>query len=192
MTEQDSNNNNIFPTQSHLCGNAKIIWLYGLSGAGKTTLAESAADYLRAHGQRVYLLDGDNLRHGLNSDLGFSMADRYENIRRASEVAKLVGSAFDIVICTFITPYLDMRNRLDESFADWSYYRIHVSTPMKICEERDTKGLYKKARSGAVQNFTGVDSDFEPPQKDERHIDCFRQCTADSLRDLLTMCELSH
>jgi len=178
---------NIFPIEDEDLGsNAEIIWLYGLSGAGKSTLAKLASIVLRNKGLRVYVLDGDNLRYGLNSDLGFTGADRNENIRRAGEVAKIVAGMCDVVICTFITPSFEVRVSLDTAMKGYNYKSIYVSAPISICEKRDTKGLYKKARRGEIPNFTGISSTFDKPNEKSKKVDCANQSESQSLKSLLT------
>lgn len=143
--------------------NAKTFWLTGLSGAGKTTLANAIERELHRRGRHTYLLDGDDLRSGLNSDLGFSEADRAENIRRAAEVAGLMLDAGLIVIAAFISPLLVERQMARKLIGDADFLEIHVSTPLHICEMRDPKGLYDRARQGAISNMAGLDSPYEAP-----------------------------
>ncbi|MFR0689946.1 adenylyl-sulfate kinase [Enterobacterales bacterium AE_CKDN230030158-1A_HGKHYDSX7] len=147
-----------------------LIWLTGLSGSGKSTLADALEHRLHAAGRHTYLLDGDNLRHGLNRDLGFSAEDRCENIRRVGEVGALMVDAGLIVIAAFISPFRAdrelVRGLLPERFVE-----VHVSTPLEVCEERDPKGLYRKARAGELKQFTGIDSPFEEPLAAELTID---------------------
>lgn len=141
----------------------KVIWLTGLSGAGKSTLANAIEVELHKSGRKTYLLDGDNIRSGLNSDLGFNDADRVENIRRVAEVARLMLDAGMIVISAFISPFRAEREMARTLIGPNDFLEIYVSTPLRICEERDPKGLYRKARRGAVSNMTGLDSPYEPP-----------------------------
>ncbi len=148
-----------------------VIWLTGLSGAGKSTLANLLEKRLYALGKRTYLLDGDNVRHGLNKDLGFTAADRVENIRRVAEVANLMVDAGVIVISAFISPFKAERRMARDLLEDGEFIEVHVDAPLNVAEERDVKGLYKKARRGELKNFTGIDSPYEAPEKPELRID---------------------
>jgi bifunctional enzyme CysN/CysC len=141
----------------------QVIWLTGLSGSGKSTIANAAEKILYKKGYRTYILDGDNFRHGLSKDLGFTESDRIENIRRISEVSKLMMDAGIIVITAFISPYRSERDMAKRMFDAKDFKEVFIDTPLKIAEERDPKGLYKKARSGELPNFTGIDSSYEPP-----------------------------
>tara|TARA_Y100001935_G_scaffold49923_1_gene41557 strand:+ start:1351 stop:2286 length:936 start_codon:yes stop_codon:yes gene_type:complete len=147
-----------------------IIWLTGLSGSGKTTLAQLIEKDLFKRGYSVYMLDGDNLRDGLNSNLGFSESDRSENIRRASEVASIMAKAGFIVIASFISPFQNDRDNARDVSGN-NFYEVYLSASLEICEKRDPKGLYKKARSGIIKDFTGVDSKYEVPQLPDFLID---------------------
>ena len=142
----------------------KVVWFTGLSGSGKSTVANALAVALNAKGQRTYLLDGDNIRQGLNKDLGFTEADRVENIRRIAEVAKLMMDAGMIVMTAFISPYRRERDMARQLIGDENFVEVFVNTPIEVCEQRDVKGLYKKARLGQIPNFTGVNSAYEVPQ----------------------------
>ena len=141
-----------------------VVWLTGLSGSGKTSTADALENKLHALGYKTYTLDGDNVRHGLNNDLGFTDADRVENIRRVAEVAKLMVDAGLIVITAFISPFISERKYARQIFADNEFIEVFVDAPIEVCEARDPKGLYKKARSGQLKNFTGIDSEYEKPQ----------------------------
>ena len=147
------------------------LWMTGLSGAGKSTLANALEQELNKKGKHTYILDGDNLRHGLNSDLGFSEADRNENVRRAAEAAKLMVDAGLIVIVGLISPFKKERDWARSLFKDDQFKEIYISTSLQECEQRDTKGLYKKARQGEVIDFTGIDSPYEPPENPDTIID---------------------
>jgi adenylylsulfate kinase len=149
------------------------LWFTGLSGSGKSTIAFTLEHALVQQGQLAYVLDGDNIRHGLNKNLGFSAADREENIRRIGEVAKLFADAGLVVMTSFISPYRKDRETvraLHES-AGLPFVEIHVATPIDTCETRDPKGLYKKARAGELKNFTGIDDPYEAPTKPEITLD---------------------
>ena len=147
-----------------------VLWLTGLSGAGKSTIANLVEKKLARMNRHTFLLDGDNVRHGLNRDLGFTDADRVENIRRVGEVAKLMADAGLIVITAFISPFRAERDMVRAMIPDGEFYEIHVDTPIAEAEKRDVKGLYAKARAGRLQNFTGVDSPYEPPETPEIHV----------------------
>lgn len=140
-----------------------VIWLTGLSGSGKSTIANELAQRLHNSGKLVYILDGDNIRSGLNKDLGFSDNDRKENIRRIAEVAKLFADAGVIVITSFISPFAEERESAKTIIGNSEFIEIYISTPLDVCESRDPKGLYKKARAGQIPQFTGIDSPYEPP-----------------------------
>jgi bifunctional enzyme CysN/CysC len=145
----------------------KCIWFTGLSGSGKSTLANLLEKRLHAEGKHTYLLDGDNVRHGLNRDLGFTEADRVENIRRVAEVAKLMVDAGIIVLTAFISPFKSERRMVRELFQEAEFVEVFVDTPIATCERRDVKGLYAKARKGELKNFTGIDSPYEAPETPE-------------------------
>ena len=142
----------------------RCIWFTGLSGSGKSTIANLLERRLLAEGRHTYLLDGDNVRHGLNRDLGFTEADRVENIRRVAEVARLMVDAGLIVLVSFISPFRGERRVARELFAEGEFIEVFVDTPIEECERRDVKGLYAKARAGQLKNFTGIDSAYEPPE----------------------------
>jgi adenylyl-sulfate kinase len=147
------------------------LWMTGLSGAGKSTLANALELELNKKGKHTYILDGDNLRHGLNSDLGFSEADRNENVRRAAEAAQLMVDAGLIVIVGLISPFKQERDWVRSRFNDNQFKEIYISTSLQECEQRDVKGLYQKARQGEVKDFTGIDSPYEPPENPDAIID---------------------
>ena len=161
-----------------------VLWLTGLSGAGKSTIANRLEQKLLAIGGHTMLLDGDNVRHGLNRDLGFTDADRVENIRRIGEVARLMNDAGLIVICAFISPFRADRRMAREAAAPYPFLEVFVDTPLAECIRRDPKGLYAKAQAGAIPNFTGIDSAYEPPDAPEIHLETVGH-DADSLSELL-------
>ncbi|WP_428775237.1 adenylyl-sulfate kinase [Vibrio sp.] len=140
-----------------------VLWFTGLSGAGKSTIAGALESRLAELGYHTYLLDGDNVRHGLCSDLGFSEQDRRENIRRIGELAKLMADAGLIVLSAFISPHRAERQLVREMMPEGEFLEVYVNTSLDVCEQRDPKGLYKKARAGEIKNFTGIDSDYESP-----------------------------
>jgi bifunctional enzyme CysN/CysC len=144
-----------------------VLWFTGLSGAGKSTIAKLLEQQLHLRGRHTYMLDGDNIRQGLNRDLGFTEADRVENIRRVGEVAKLMADAGLIVLCAFISPFRAEREMVRELMDEGEFVEVFVDTPLEECIERDPKGLYAKARTGAIKNFTGIDSPYEPPEHPE-------------------------
>ncbi|WP_439842339.1 adenylyl-sulfate kinase [Aeromonas taiwanensis] len=147
-----------------------VIWFTGLSGAGKSTLAGALEQALAAAGKHTYLLDGDNVRHGLCGDLGFDDAARQENIRRVGEVAKLMVDAGLIVLTAFISPFRAERELVRNLVGEGEFVEVFVDAPLAVCEERDPKGLYKKARAGEIRNFTGIDSAYEAPENPEIHL----------------------
>lgn len=140
-----------------------VVWITGLSGSGKSTLAFSLNRQLYSRGKLSYVLDGDNLRHGLNKDLGFSAEDRTENIRRVGEVAKLFADAGVICIASLISPYRKDRDACRAMLPDSNFIEVFMNTPLSLCESRDPKGLYKLARAGKIKGFTGIDDPYEPP-----------------------------
>ena len=146
---------------------ACVLWLTGLSGAGKSATANAVEQRLHAMGRHSYTLDGDNLRHGLTKDLGFTAADRVENVRRIAEVAKLFVDAGLIVLVSVISPFRDERRMAREMMEEGEFIEAFVDAPIEVCEQRDPKGLYRKARAGQIRNFTGVDSVYEPPEHPE-------------------------
>ena len=163
----------------------KVIWLTGLSGAGKSTIAGSLRDSMNNFGHSVYVLDGDVLRNGLNKDLGYNNRSRSENIRRAIEVAKILYDAKVTVIAAFISPLQKHRDAARNQFTKEAFIEVYVNTPIEVCEKRDSKGLYKKARLGLISNMTGIDSIYEPPSNPEMIIDTSREPINDSVNRLL-------
>lgn len=155
---------------------ARCIWLTGISGAGKSSIADTLEQTLHAEGFRTYVLDGDNVRHGLNQDLGFSDGDRVENIRRGAEVAKLMVDAGLVVIAAFISPFRAERDMARALFQEGEFVEVHVDITVEEAEKRDSKGLYAKARRGELPNFTGLGSDYEPPTAPEIHLDSCEDC----------------
>ena len=155
---------------NHIKQRPFVIWFTGLSGSGKSTLANLLEQKLLNNKHFTYLLDGDNIRHGLCGDLGFSGKDRVENIRRISEVSKLFVDAGLIVITAFISPFRDDRNFCRSLLDGQEFVEVFVDTPIEICEKRDPKGLYQKARQGDIKDFTGIDSPYEEPENPEIHL----------------------
>ncbi|WP_414902556.1 sulfate adenylyltransferase subunit CysN [Sphingomonas flavalba] len=170
---------------------ASVLWLTGLSGAGKSTIANLVDRKLTRMNRHAFLLDGDNVRHGLNRDLGFTDADRIENIRRVGEVAKLMTDAGLIVITAFISPFRAERQMVRDMMAPGSFIEVHVDTPLAEAEKRDVKGLYAKARSGQLKNFTGIDSPYEPPEAPDIRIDTTGM-SAEAAADLIVDYLLAH
>jgi bifunctional enzyme CysN/CysC len=162
-----------------------VIWLTGLSGSGKSTIANIVESKLHARGTRTYLLDGDNVRHGLNRDLGFTDADRVENIRRIAEVAALMVDAGLVVLVSFISPFRAERQLARDLVAEGEFFEIHVDTPLDVAESRDPKGLYAKARRGELANFTGIDSPYEPPTDPEVRVDTVATTPEDAADEVI-------
>ena len=140
-----------------------LLWFTGLSGSGKSTVAGALDELLFQRSYHSYLMDGDNVRYGMNKDLGLSDADRKENIRRIGEMSRLFVDAGLIILCAFISPFAEDRRQVQELLEPGEFIEVHISTPLSVCEKRDPKGLYKKARKGEISNFTGIDGVYEPP-----------------------------
>lgn len=166
-----------------------ILWFTGLSGSGKSTIAHKAEERLFDMGVRTYVLDGDNIRTGLNKDLGFSAEDREENIRRIGEVAKLFVDSGIIVMTAFISPYKKDRQAVRNLVADGEFIEIYVKCPIEVCEQRDVKGLYKKAREGIIKQFTGIDDPYEEPENPELMIETDKIGIEESVDCILTYLE---
>ncbi len=167
------------------------VWLTGLSGSGKSTIAFGVEEALVGKGRAAYVLDGDNLRHGLNADLGFSPEDRSENVRRVGQVALLMADAGIVVFVPVISPYADDREAVRKwhRSAQLRFIEVHVDAPLEVCEERDPKGLYARARSGEIQGLTGVDSPYETPERPELRLETAtntQEASVASVLDLLT------
>ncbi|MEM8965897.1 MAG: adenylyl-sulfate kinase [Bacteroidota bacterium] len=181
--------NNIYPIFDTILSQAdkevllkqkgKVIWMVGLSGSGKSTLARAAENSLHQQGKVTMLLDGDNLRTGVNNNLGFSQEDRRENIRRAAEVAKLFSQCGIITICSLISPTESIRQMAKEIIGD-NYFEVFIHCPLEVCEQRDVKGLYAKARRGEIKDFTGISSPFEEPQQPNLKVSTHQQSIEDS------------
>ena len=163
-----------------------VLWFTGLSGSGKSTVASLLEKQLHAAGRHTYVLDGDNVRHGLNKDLGFTDADRVENIRRVAETARLFVDAGLIVMVSFISPFRSERRMARELFADDEFMEVFVNTPLEVCETRDPKGLYKKARAGEIKNFTGIDSVYEVPDRADIILEAGKHSPDDLVADLMS------
>jgi adenylylsulfate kinase len=168
-----------------------VLWFTGLSGSGKSTLAHALEEKLFNMGFRTFVLDGDNVRHGLNSNLGFSEADRSENIRRISEVSKLMLEAGLIVMTAFISPFKEDRNEARALIAKDNFIEIYCKASMETCEKRDVKGLYKKARAGEIKNYTGIDSPYEAPVNPELIIDTDQETLDYSVSKIMNYLEAS-
>lgn len=166
---------------------ACCIWMTGLSGSGKTTIANQLDKELHRLQKHTYILDGDNLRHGLNKDLGFSISDRSENIRRVAEVANLMIDAGLIVIVSFISPLHADRVLAKNTIGASFFYEVFINTPIEVCEKRDPKGLYQKARQGTLPNFTGIDSPYEPPEDADITISTTSMSPDDAVKHILEL-----
>ena len=162
-----------------------VMWITGLSGSGKSTIANEVAHKLHKIGKLTYVLDGDNIRHGLNKNLGFSPEDRNENIRRISEVAKLFTDAGVIAITAFISPYKEYRAFCREIVGPGRFFEIYTRASIEVCEKRDTKGLYKKAREGKIKDFTGINAPYEEPENPELILDTDKETIEESVEKVL-------
>ena len=171
-----------------------LLWFTGLSGSGKSTLANAVEDHLFKNDLTTYILDGDNIRSGLNSDLAFTEESRKENIRRIGEVSKLFLDAGTITLTAFISPFIDDREMVKKLVGVSNFIEIFVDCPLEICEQRDVKGLYKKARKGEIKNFTGIDSPFETPKDPDVYVNTdeksIEQCTSDIIQFILPKLEI--
>jgi len=165
------------------------LWFTGLSGSGKSTIANHVDQLLFERGHHTYTLDGDNIRHGLNRDLGFTKEDRVENIRRIGEVSRLMNNAGLIVMCSFISPYRAERQMVRSKAGDGVFIEIFVDTPLSVAEKRDVKGLYKRARAGEIKNFTGIDSEYQPPESPEIHIKTVETSAEDAAEKIVDYLE---
>jgi len=163
---------------------SNVFWLTGLSGSGKSTIAKGVERSLFLKGYFAKVIDGDNVRTGLSSNLSFSLSDREENIRRVSELAKLFVESGIITICTFISPTIQIRNLAREIIGEETFKEIYIKASLEICEGRDVKGLYKKARSGEISGFTGIDSPYEPPVNPDFEVVTSSQGIDESVRDV--------
>jgi bifunctional enzyme CysN/CysC len=170
-------------------GDGCTVWMTGLSGSGKSTIAHACEMAAIGAGRPAYTLDGDNLRHGLNSDLGFSAPDRIENVRRVGEVARLMADAGIIVFAPLISPYADGRLavKYQHCNADIAFYEVHIATPLDVCEARDTKGFYAMARAGEIADFTGISAPYEAPERPDLTIDTSTVDLDDAVIQILAM-----
>jgi adenylylsulfate kinase len=158
---------------------ACVVWFTGLSGSGKSTLAHAVEEQLHGLGCRTFVFDGDNVRHGLCSDLGFSIEDRSENLRRIAEMARLFLDAGVIALCAFISPMRADRQKVSAIVGDDSFLEIHCDCSVEICEQRDVKGLYKKARAGMIKNYTGISSPYETPERSALRLETGKESMSD-------------
>lgn len=163
---------------------SNVFWLTGLSGSGKSTIAKGVERQLFNAGYFVQVIDGDNVRTGLCNNLTFSLEDRAENIRRVAELARLYTHSGIIVLCSFISPTISMRKRAREIIGEENFQEIFINTPLEVCEKRDVKGLYKKARAGEIKGFTGIDSPYEAPKKPDKEIQTALQTIEESVKEV--------
>lgn len=166
-----------------------IVWFTGLSGAGKSTLAHAVEEHLHRMGYRTFVLDGDNVRHGLCADLGFSAKDRAENIRRIGEVARLFMEAGVIVLTAFISPFREDRNRVRAMVRTGEFVEVYCQCPVEVCEQRDIKGLYRKARAGEITQFTGISSPYEAPDAPELVVNTSEKSLHDCVQQVIDVLE---
>ena len=166
-----------------------VVWFTGFSGSGKSTLANALEEYLYEHGYHTFVLDGDNVRKGLNSDLDFSDESRKENIRRIGEVTKLMADAGLVVMSAFISPFKEDRERVRHIAGEGNFVEVYVDCPVEVCEQRDVKGLYAKARKGEISNFTGISAPFEAPENPDIHILSAEESLDVSLQKLISFIE---
>ena len=164
---------------------SRVLWFTGLSGSGKSTIANAAERVLHKMGAQTYILDGDNVRLGLNKDLGFSHEDRTENIRRITEIAKLFADSGLIVLTAFISPYREDRDKARQIIGNEDFIEVFVNTDLSVCERRDTKGLYKKARAGEIKGFTGIDDPYEKPLNPELVVETDKQDVEESAQTII-------
>ena len=164
-----------------------VLWFTGLSGSGKSTLAHAVEEELHQMGCRTFVLDGDNVRHGLSGDLSFSDKDRKENLRRIGEVSKLFIEAGTIVLTAFISPFRDERRKVRSMMPHGDFIEIYVDCPIEVCESRDVKGLYQKARDGEINQFTGISSPYEPPEAQELTINTSQETLRESVTKVLNL-----
>lgn len=167
-----------------------VIWFTGLSGSGKSSVANALEQALAAQGKHTYLLDGDNVRHGLCADLGFSAEDRTENLRRVGAVAGLMVDAGLLVLSAFISPYRSQRELVKSLIPSGKFIEVHIATPLEVCEQRDVKGLYKKARAGQISHFTGISDPYEAPEAADLVLDTSVTSLEDSVQQLLALLKL--
>jgi adenylylsulfate kinase len=184
ITQKDRNTLNNHPS--------KVVWFTGLSGSGKSTLASMVEVELHKQGWRTYLLDGDNVRMGLNKGLGFSLEDRTENIRRIGEVSKLFVDAGVLVLAAFVSPLKDDRDRVRSLFSQNYFVEVFVNCPLEVCEQRDVKGLYEKARKGEIKDFTGISSPFENPENPELIIYTAEEKLEASVEKIISYLKTTH
>ena len=177
VTREDRNKNNTHPSF--------VLWFTGLSGSGKSTLANAVEKKLFNQGIQTYTLDGDNIRQGINKGLGFSAEDRKENLRRIAEVAKLFVDAGQICFSAFISPMRKDREMIASIVGENDFFEVFVDTPLEVCEERDVKGLYKKARAGEIANFTGISAPYEAPNNPDLHIKTANESIEDSAMKII-------
>jgi adenylylsulfate kinase len=171
---------------------SKVIWFTGLSGSGKSTLASKLEEELYKLGWHTYLLDGDNVRMGLNKGLGFSLIDRTENIRRIGEVSKLFVDAGVLVIAAFVSPLKEDRDNVRSLFPKGEFVEVFVDCPLEVCEQRDVKGLYEKARKGEIKDFTGISSPFEKPENPELTIYTAEEKLSEAVTKLISYLKITH